>query len=251
MLDEGQRLGREVGRKDRAGVGGARLRDIRAVILRAPERREAFADDLSAAGEKGAFPRRREFLRGDEIGHHHVCRLGDVLGHPESDRLADLRARIGDPEHVLVAFLSREQIRRRIRQHDRHALRGQIGRDRERDRRTDDPGHHVDAVRQHELAGLGEADVRLAFVVLVDQFDLAPGHLAAGLLDGVADAVELVFAEHGEQAGGRHQHADLQRIGSKRRSRCLGCDGDEQAADGDRTHEILPYALCFALLYSA
>ncbi len=128
---------------------------------------------------------------------------------------------------MAVALLPRQQVARGIRQHDRHALRRQIGCDRERDRRADDPGHQIDAVREHELARLGEADVRLAFVVLVHQFDLAPGHLAAGLLDGEADAVELVFPEHREYPRGRHQDADLQRVGGARRGCGLGREGGE------------------------
>ena len=237
MLDEQQGLGGEVNREDGAGVGAAGLRDVRAVILGPAERRIDLADDGAAAGEIALLGGRDEFMPGDEVGAEDVEVLRRMLGHPAADRLRDLRAGVGEAKHVAVAFFAAERVGRRIRDHQRHLLRRQVRRHRQCDGRIDDAGHHVDPVGQHELSRLGEADIRLAFAVLVDELDLAPRDLAAGLLDGILHALELALPEHREHAGGLHQDADLQGLGRTRRRHCLDQERHGESADDRMPHD--------------
>ena len=169
LLDEQQCLRGKIHREHRARVGAAGLRDVRAVILRPAERRIDFADDVAAAGKIALLGGRDEFMPRDEIRAEDVEVLRRILGHPPADRLGDLRAGIGDAEHVAVALFAGQRVGRRVGDHQRHLLSGQIRRHRQCDGGIDDAGHHIDAVGEHELSRLGEADVRLAFAVLVQR----------------------------------------------------------------------------------
>ena len=80
------------------------------------------------------------------------------------------------------------------------------------------------------------------------KFDLAAGHLAAGLLDGELHALELALAQHGKHAGGLHQHADLQRIGRKRRCRRLDQESRGESANDRQPHDDPPRNSLFVIL---
>ena len=209
LFDEQQCLRGKIHREHRARVGAAGLRDVRAVILRPAKRRIDFADDVAPAGKIALLGGRDEFMPCDEIRAEDIKVLRRILGHPPADRLGDLRAGIRDSEYVAVALFAGERVGCRIGYHQRHLLSGQIRRHRQCDGGIDDAGHHIDAVGKHELSRLGEADVRLAFAVLVNEFDLAAGDLAPGFLHGVLHALELALSQHGKHARGFHQDADF------------------------------------------
>ena len=218
MLDEGQGLRREEHAEDRAGIGRLGLREIGAVVLRLGEGRIGLAHDGPATGEEALLEGCDIFTRRHIVGGEQIDALGRVLRHPHANGLGDLRAGIGGAEHIAVALVAGERIGRGVRQNERDFLARQIGADRQGDGGIDDAGRDLDLVGAHELAGLLQADGRIALRILMQQFDLAPGDGAAKFLDGESHALELTLAKHRKDPGRRHEDADLQGSLGLRRS---------------------------------
>ena len=79
----------------------------------------------------------------------------------------------------------------------------------EEDVRPDEPGHEVHVVGLDELVRLLLADLGLEPVVLVDDLDVEPAHLAADVVHGEVDRVLHVAAHHGGAGGEGGDEADL------------------------------------------
>ena len=82
--------------------------------------------------------------------------------------------------------------------------------DRLQDVGEDRPDHEVDLVALDQRLDLADRDVRLQFVVLHDDLDLAPAELAAQRLDAELEAVAQLPAEHGGRTRERRDDADLE-----------------------------------------
>ena len=226
-------------REDGARVGAAGLGDVRAVVLRPAKRRIV---------RRRWFPRRQDSLPWPRRRIHAPRRspsqdievLRRILW-PSTGRSASRSARgIGDAEHIAVALRPRQRVGRRIGDHQRHMLSGQIRRHRQCDSGDYDAGHHIDPVGEHGFRVLARPTSGLPSLSSCTQFDLAAGDLAAGLLDGVLHALELALSKHSKHARGLHQDADLQGIGRKCRRRRLDQKSSGESANDRSRMMVLP-----------
>ena len=83
--------------------------------------------------------------------------------------------------------------------------------DGEGDAAVDRADQHIDPIALHQLPRLGQADVGLGLVVLLEELDLAPTRLVADLGEVELDALTGLLAVDGDDAGVGQQEAHLDR----------------------------------------
>jgi hypothetical protein len=106
----------------------------------------------------------------------------------------------------------------------RHDGHGQV--------RPDNTGQDIDLVGLDHLVRQLHGDIRLALIVLDDDFDV----LVSGLLDCQHETVACIDAESRAAAGKRRDHADLDRL----RDGCRGHSENRQGGKrfGDHFHIV-------------
>ena len=231
LLHEADRVGAGEPRVDRVGLLGARLRQVRREVGRV-ERRIDLLDDLAAgrleAGDEGLD----RVAAGHEVrGHDDDPPVLRVLHHPRAHRIVRLIRRLGDAEDGGRRLLGRREHAREGDGDDQWSLLlVDVAADGDGDDATDRADQKIDVIALDELLDLGQRDVGLGLVVLLQHLDRAPARLAADLVQVELEAVGGVDPLHREHAGVGQQQADLDR--RRLGGRIEGQDQREQEQGG-------------------
>src|SRR5690606_75877 len=205
-----------VGAAGRTDEGDVRVQaldlvHVGAEVLRA-QRLPQLLDDLTAGrGERADEPTAAlpaEGVVGAEGDRPAVARLV----RPRAGREARLAAGVAGAQDVRVELPLREVVGAGDVQ-GRDALAGDVVGDRVRRVRQHGTGDEVDALAFHQTPGLGQRDVRVPGVVLVDGADGDPVDRLAVQLPVEVPAALHVRAEGGGETGHRRYEADGDGVG--------------------------------------
>ncbi len=218
QTEVGHLLGeRERARSGEEGIGhidAARidLADEWTVVGRA-QRRLLLRNDLATGGGEGVGKSANALLTDQEVpGKGGRARLAQLGGGVPPDHPVLLAVGQRGTEDIRTAVRTGCHLRPTNRKHQGNLFRGGEFGDGRHDRGIDDAHEQADLLFADETAGLVERLLRIARGVGKDQLDRMPGHRIVDRIEIELDTGVDLFAENGERARGRVQHANLDRL---------------------------------------
>ena len=194
---------------DRVRIGGLRLREVGAEILRLSERRIRLAGNGAAGGGESCLERVHHLVSRRVVEGHDERALVALTRHPRTHVAVDLRVGERRAEDPGTALFAGQGVVAGVHDDERRVRPVHVVAHRPGDGRRDDSYHHVDLVAQDELLDLRETGGGLGLGVRLDERDLAPGDLAAQVIEAHLERDVLILAQSPEYPGEGQEHPDL------------------------------------------